>query len=89
MIGVRELRADLAAHVRRASAGERVVVAVGGRPAAQLGPLEPEAGAATLADLVSTGQLVAPRRTDEARPLPPVPIHGGGRLDRVLREIRG
>lgn len=89
MIGVRELRADLAAHVRRAGAGERVVVAVGGRPAAQLGPLEAHGGQAVLADLVAAGQVIAPRRTDDARPLPPVPVHGGGRLDRLLREIRG
>jgi prevent-host-death family protein len=39
MIGIRELRADLAAHIRRAAAGEATVVSVGGRPAAVLAPL--------------------------------------------------
>ena len=38
-IGVRELRADLARLVRRAGAGEEIVVTVGGRPVARLGPL--------------------------------------------------
>src|SRR4051812_40911920 len=37
---VRELRANLAAAVRQAEAGHRVIVTVGGRPVAQLGPLD-------------------------------------------------
>src|SRR5512138_707827 len=39
-VGVRELRNNVAAVVRRAAAGERVVVTVDGVPVAQLGPLE-------------------------------------------------
>ena len=39
MIGIRELRADLAAHVRRAAGGEPTVVSIGGRPAAAIVPL--------------------------------------------------
>jgi prevent-host-death family protein len=39
MIGIRELRGDLAAHIRRAAAGETTVVTVGGRPAAVIAPL--------------------------------------------------
>ncbi len=38
-VGVRELRNSVAAVVRRAAAGERLVITVDGRPAAQLGPL--------------------------------------------------
>ena len=37
-IGVRELRADLAGAVRRATAGERTVITSHGRPVAQLVP---------------------------------------------------
>ena len=47
MIGIRQLRADLAAHVRRAAGGETTVISIGGSPAAALTPLatkdEPEA----------------------------------------------
>ena len=43
MIGIRELRGDLAAHIRRAAAGETTVVTVGGRPAAVIAPLTPGA----------------------------------------------
>lgn len=89
MIGIRELRADLAAHVRRAGAGQRVVVAVGGREVAQLGPLEPAHGQAVLADLFAAGAVLAPRRSDAARLLPPVPVWSGVRVDRALKELRG
>jgi prevent-host-death family protein len=87
-VGVRQLRAAVAAMVRRAEAGERIVVTVGGRPVAQLGPLDPVAGAATLDDLVARGLLVRARRDD--RPPPDLEVGWAGtRLDRLLAEIRG
>ena len=89
MIGIRELRADLAASVRRAGAGQRVVVSVDGRAIAQLGPIEAEQGQTVMADLIASGALIAPRRIDTARPGTPVPIWSGVRLDRALKEIRG
>lgn len=89
MIGIRELRADLAAHVRRAGAGQRVVVSVGGRAAAQLGPVEPEQGQTVLADLVASGAVLPPRRTDPPRSVPAVPVWSGVRLDRALKDVRG
>jgi len=67
-VGIRELRNQTASAVRRAGAGERIVITVDGRPVAQLGPLEPTDGEATLADLVSRGLLVAPRRPDRPAP---------------------
>src|SRR3954464_15503095 len=86
-IGVRELRNDVAAVVRRAAAGERVVVTVDGRPVAQLGPLEPT-GAPTLDDLVASGHVRAPRR-----PPPEVPdaedAPVDARSDWILDDIRG
>ena len=45
--GMRELRADLAAAVRRAEWGERIVVTVAGRPVAQLGPARSRLGRGT------------------------------------------
>lgn len=88
-IGVRELRADLAAHLRRAGRGSRVVVTVGGTAVAQLGPVEPEGGQAVLADLCASGAVVPPRRPGPGRLSPPVPVWSGLRLDRTLAEIRG
>jgi len=89
MLGIRELRADLAAAVRRAGSGQRIIVSVDGRATAQLGPIEAEQGQTVLEDLIASGAVVAPRRTDAARLAPPVPVWSGVRLDRALKELRG
>ncbi|MFZ9627794.1 MAG: type II toxin-antitoxin system Phd/YefM family antitoxin [Ilumatobacteraceae bacterium] len=89
MIGIRELRADLAALVRRAGAGQRVVISVDGAPVAQLAPLQAPVGAPTLADLIATGAVLAPRRRGPTRLAAPVPVWSGTRLDRALRDVRG
>ncbi len=89
MIGVRDLRSDLTAQVRRAGSGQRVVVTIGGRAVAQLGPIEAEQGQTVLADLIAAGAIVAPRRTDVGNLAPAVPVWSGVRLDRALKELRG
>ncbi len=89
-LGIRELRGQLTALVRRAGAGERIVVTIAGRPVAQLGPVEPGSATVTLDDLVARGLLEPARRDD--RPSDPavrVDNWSGGRLDRALREVRG
>jgi len=87
-VGIRQLRADVAAAVRRAGAGEHIVVTVGGQPVAALGPLGAAEGQVRLADLVARGSVIAPRRTGPWTPPSPVPVWSGARLDRLLREIR-
>jgi len=86
-MGVRALRAELSNAVRRAATGERTIVTSGGRPVAQLGPLNE--AAPVLEQLLASGSLVAPRRTSTWRPPPPVAIWSGVRIDRALRELRG
>ena len=87
---MRSLRAGLAAALRRAEAGERIVVTVGGRPIAQLGPVETPSSERqpTLDDLAARGQLVRARRTDP----PPVELvlslPVGARLDRIVSQVR-
>lgn len=85
--GVRELRAGLGDAVRRAAAGQRTVITSGGRPVAQLGPLDE--AAPDLARLIGAGALIAPRRTSEFRAPDAVQIWSGVRIDRALRELRG
>jgi prevent-host-death family protein len=87
-IGARELRANLAAALRQAGAGQRVVVTVDGRPIAQLGPLEAP-GPPTLAELAAAGLVEPPRRPD--RPGPPDALDAAVdvRLDRDLDDVRG
>ena len=88
-VGVRELRNNVAAVIRRAGSGERIVVTVDGRPVAQLGPLTPDTTGVTFDDLVAAGLVDPP-----ARPGPPaapadlgVPVDV--RVDRLLDEVRG
>lgn len=87
-VGIRELRNQVAAVVRRAEAGERIVITVDGRPVAQLGPLEP-VGSPTLDDLVTAGLVRPPRRGD--RPAPPDPVDPpiDARSASVIAELRG
>jgi prevent-host-death family protein len=86
-LGIRELRADLAAMVRRAGAGERIVVTVDGAPVAQLAPLAPT-GPATLADLVAAGAVRAPRRRDRPPAPEPALVPVDIRPTDALEEIR-
>ena len=88
-VGTRELRGDLAALVRRASDGERIVVTIDGRPVAQLGPVEPPDGAVTIDDLVARGLLQAARRPDRPAPEFSMPMWAGTRIDQLVREVRG
>jgi prevent-host-death family protein len=89
-MNVRALRAELASALRRAEAGERIVVTIGGRPVAQLGPVETAAHQEpTIDDLVARGVLVRARRDDRPPPSLTVPLWAGARLDRLLREVRG
>ena len=89
-LGIRELRGRLTSLVRRAGAGERIVITIAGRPVAQLGPVEPADASVTLDDLVARGLLEPAHRSD--RPTEPgtrIDTWTGGRLDRALREVRG
>ena len=87
-VGIRELRNQVAAVVRRAGGGERVVVTVDGVPVAQLGPLSP-AGGPTLDDLVAAGLAVPPRRPDRPAPPAPADVPVDVRPAAVLDELRG
>jgi prevent-host-death family protein len=88
-IGIRDLRAGVAAAVRRAGDGERIVVTVDGRPVAQLGPLEPIEGDATLEDLAHRGLIALARRDDRPPPSFSMPLWAGSRIDQLVREVRG
>jgi prevent-host-death family protein len=88
-IGIRDLRNSTAAAVRRAGAGERIVITVDGRPVAQLGPIEAGAGTLTLDDLAARGLLTLPSRADRRPSGIGVAVWAGFRLDRLLRDVRG
>ncbi|QXC61297.1 hypothetical protein KSP35_00115 [Aquihabitans sp. G128] len=89
-LGIRELRGRLTSLVRRAGGGERIVITIGGRAVAQLGPVEPSSAQVSIDDLAARGLIEPARRGD--RPADPevlVDSWTGRRLDRALREVRG
>lgn len=87
-VGVRDLRNQVAAVVRRAGGGERIIITVDGEPVAQLGPLEPS-GEPTIDDLAAAGLVRLPGRAD--RPAAPAPfgVPVDVRLSSVIAELRG
>ncbi|MCP4958833.1 MAG: type II toxin-antitoxin system prevent-host-death family antitoxin [Actinomycetia bacterium] len=87
-VGIRELRSDLAAHVRRAGAGDPVVVTVDGKPIARLVPLG-DGGDPSLDDLIAAGLLEPPRRSETPPPPQPNDPVAGMRIDDVLHDLRG
>jgi prevent-host-death family protein len=88
-VGIRELRANLAAAARRAGAGERVVITVDGEPVAQLGPVEPTDNEPTIHDLAARGLISPARRSDRPTPGFAMPMWAGTRIDQLVREVRG
>ena len=89
-VGIRELRGNVAAIVRRAGAGDVAIITVDGKPVAQLGPLTPGPAGITLDLLAAAGLVLAPRRPDRPPEPPPAtdpPVDA--RLDRVIEELRG
>ena len=89
-LGTRELRANLATTVRRAAAGERLVITESGKPVAQLGPLDAPAGT-TIEELIVRGFVIAPRRVPGHRStvLPePIDTYSGMRFDQIVRDLR-
>jgi prevent-host-death family protein len=92
-VGVRGLRNDVSALLRRAADGERIVITVDGRPTAQLGPLAPGDHGPTLDDLAAAGLIDPPRQgvqgsTDRSLPNP-FSVAADVRLDRLIEQIRG
>ncbi len=87
-VGIRDLRETIADRVARASQGERTIISVGGRLAAELGPIGNEP-MVSLAGLLASGQVVAPARSDRPPPTLPLAVWAGIRMDSVLREVRG
>ncbi len=95
-IGVRDLRARLAAQLARVEAGETIVVRRGGRPVARLAPLSEPPGPPVgygLEDMARLGLLERPRSEPDAGPesstvvAPLLPIDV--RVDRIVRQVRG
>ena len=89
-MGIRELRNQLSAAVRRAGNGTTTVITIGSVPVAQLGPIVADTHSPiSMDDLIDTGQVIAPARAECKPPQVLVNQWSGRRLDLLMREIRG
>ena len=88
-VGTRELRANLASHLRTAAAGHTVFITVDGQVVAQLGPVGSGGHPDSIEALIATGLVVAPRRPDRKIEEMAFELPAGLSSDRALREIRG
>jgi len=87
-IGIRELRNHTSGAIRRAMAGERIIITIDGVPAAQLGPLNTGDHPASIADLIAAGLLEPPRATSPPPAPTPVRAPDGPSSTEILREHR-
>jgi len=87
-IALRELRNQASRVVRRARAGERLIITVDGVPAAEIGPVRAAERATSLDELIATGAVVV-ARTRTPPPLPmPARVPSGRSSSDVLAELR-
>lgn len=87
-IAIRELRNQASRVVRRARAGERLIITVDGVPAAEIGPVRSAEQATSIDELIVTGAVVAARVKTTAPPAKPVPAPSGRSSLDVLRQLR-
>tara|TARA_B100000965_G_scaffold337780_1_gene304724 strand:+ start:79 stop:375 length:297 start_codon:yes stop_codon:yes gene_type:complete len=88
-VGTRDLRANLAHHLRSAEAGHTILVTIDGKLVAQLGPIEQVDENPSVDALIASGLVEAPTNSNRQRPKVIFDLPAGLSSDRALREIRG
>ncbi len=74
--------------VRRARAGERMIITVDGVPAAEIGPVGAVERAGSVDELIATGAVLAPRSRTAPPPPLPMPAPSGVSSSDILRTLR-
>ena len=87
-IALRELRNQASRVVRRARAGERLIITVDGVPAAEIGPVRAAERATSLNELIATGAVVVARTRTPPPPPKPARVPSGRSSSDVLAELR-
>ena len=87
-IALRELRNQASRVVRRARAGERLIITVDGVPAAEIGPVREAERATSLDELIATGAVVGARTRTPPPPPKPARVPSGRSSSDVLAELR-
>jgi prevent-host-death family protein len=84
-VGIRELRADLSAWIKRVSAGEEILVTDRGKPVARV---TPATGHRKLDELIAAGK-VTPAKRPWRGPLPkPIDLGPGVSVSDLVKEQR-
>lgn len=86
-VGIRELRNQVSAVIRRARAGERIVITSNGIPVAEIG-LVGGGDVATIEQLAEAGLIRLPRMMGYLPAPRPVPTKPGVTSAQVLDELR-
>jgi prevent-host-death family protein len=87
-IALRELRNQASRVVRRARAGERLIITVDGVPAAEIGPVSVTDRQSSIEELIATGAVLGPRVRTAPPPARPVRAPSGRSSSDVLRQLR-
>ncbi|MGI9156965.1 MAG: type II toxin-antitoxin system Phd/YefM family antitoxin [Marmoricola sp.] len=87
VVGVRELKNRLSAHLDRVKDGEEIMVTEHGRPIARLSPVGPDVDLMTA--LIDAGVVRPPQAGDRRLPAKRVKLTGGGALDDEIATQRG
>lgn len=74
--------------MKRAAAGESVVVTIDGEPKAVLTPFVSEPGEMTLDEMIRAGRVIPGPKANAPRPPRPEPVRGGRSTEEVLAELR-
>ena len=84
-VGIRELRQNLSAVLRRVQAGERLVVTDRGKPVALLGPVPEDPYERAIAE----GRLIPAKRPLDLSKVKPIKLKGGMTTEQAIDYVRG
>ena len=88
-VGTRDLRANLAHHLRAAEAGHTIFVTVDGKVVAQMGPVGDLDEKPSVEALIASGLVEAPSNSNKQVVEVIFDLPAGLSSERALREIRG
>ncbi len=87
-ITVRQLRNDVSRILRRAKAGEHMIVTSNGVAVAEIGPLQQRSDTPTLEELIASGKVIPPRTRSAPAPPHPIVFDGPMTSEEILEEMR-
>ena len=87
-VTIRQLRNDVSRIVRRASAGERLIITSNGVAVAEIRPLTRRPAERTIEEMIASGELIGPRTRAKPRPATPTRFSGPLTTEEILRTHR-